>query len=296
MGTSQSSNGPGSGVPLVPPWVPDPSTPAPGTPNPAPIPPGPDGATQPQAPLPQAPQTAPSQAIPAPISSQLSPPGRFAGARRNLGTFSRSGNKENLYRGVGQYIKTGYGGARTATSRFTGTSRTAGHLYSALSVGVLGIQPPPGGALDAALLQGKTAQEIINAVVDATRPIDGSQDSEASRFSINDSLAEVLTRYPDADLLNLTPDQRMYAVERFIASDVFRRFSLDMGKHIQDKAASATVAASRLKEAKSYIKETVAQAFRESKSGRNQLTPRQVRQISATALRDAFRVFEGYAE
>lgn len=296
MGTSQSSSGPGSGVPLVPPWVPDPPPPAPGSPDPAPTPQNPDGGTHPPAPIPPNQTTAPAPTMPVQPPSLVASPGRFTGARRNLGIFAKSGNRSNLRRGVGQYIRSGYGGARTATSRFAGTSRTAGHLFSALSVGARGILPPPGGALDAALLQGKTVQVIINAVIEATRPTDGSQDAEASRSSINDSLAEVLTLYPEADLLNLSPDQKMYAVERYIASDVFRRFSLDLGKHIQDKASTATVAASRLKEAKDYIKETVAQAFRETRSNQNNLTPQQVSRISATALRDAFRVFEGYAE
>jgi hypothetical protein len=52
------------------------------------------------------------------------------------------------------------------------------------------------------------------------------------------SCPELLTRFPEADLLNLDPNQRGFAIERFTAIDVFRRFELDVGKTIVEKAPS----------------------------------------------------------
>ena len=83
-----------------------------------------------------------------------------------------------------------------------------------------------------------------------------------ARAAIKDALSELLTMFPEADLLNLSEDQRGFAIEHFVAIDVYRRFHLDLGKTIQDKAPTATVALARLKEVKNYIKETVAAAFR----------------------------------
>ena len=51
----------------------------------------------------------------------------------------------------------------------------------------------------------------MNAVVEAVRPADGTQDAEASRTAIKDALSEVLTIFPDADLLNLTVRVREHA-------------------------------------------------------------------------------------
>jgi hypothetical protein len=95
---------------------------------------------------------------------------------------------------------------------------------------------------------GRTADDIMNAVVEAVRPVDGTQDAEASRTAIKGCLSEVLERFPDANLLELSDAERTFAIERYVALDVFQRFALDLGKVIQDKAPTASAALGRLKE------------------------------------------------
>ncbi|WP_241496191.1 hypothetical protein [Pseudomonas syringae] len=75
----------------------------------------------------------------------------------------------------------------------------------------------------------------MDALVEAVRPVDGTQDAEAERASIRGSLSDVLVKYPNADLLNLAPQEREYAIERFTAMDVFHRYELDLGKTVQEK-------------------------------------------------------------
>jgi hypothetical protein len=136
----------------------------------------------------------------------------------------------------------------------------------------------------------------MDAVVEAVRPIDGTQDAEAARAAIRDSLADLLTRFPDADLLNLDDEQRTFAIERYTAFDVFRRFDLDVGQTIRDKAASATMALSRLKEVRDYVRETVAASFRRLRDAGRTITAGRVSQVVRDALRETFQVFEGFAE
>jgi hypothetical protein len=136
----------------------------------------------------------------------------------------------------------------------------------------------------------------MDAIVEAVRPPDGTQDAEAGRAAIKDALAELLTMFPQADLLNLTEDQRGFAIERFVAYDVYRRFQLDLGKAIQDKAPTATVGLARLKEVKNYIKETVAAAFRKLRTAGSRLTAGRVNQFVRDAISETFEVFEGYAQ
>jgi hypothetical protein len=116
------------------------------------------------------------------------------------------------------------------------------------------------------LLAGRTVNEIMDAVVEAVRPVDSTQDSEASRKAIKGCLSEVLERFPDVNLLELTDEQRAFAVERYVALDVFQRFALDLGKTIQDNAPSPRAVLSRLKEVKGYVRETVSAAFRKLRS------------------------------
>ncbi|MBW4054516.1 MAG: hypothetical protein HIU83_03765 [Proteobacteria bacterium] len=284
MGTSQSSNGSPSGVPMVPPWVPD--IPLPGMPaeeNPDNAPREGDNQERPSG-------TEPRQPIP------VAPAGRFGNSRRSLREFSNSGGNDSMRRGVGRYIRGGYGGSATATRRFSGTAQTASALNSALSGGASSQFTAAGGQLDPVLMSGRSADEVMDAVVEAIRPVDGTQDTEASRAAIKDALSEVLTKYPDADLLNLEDQQRELAIECYVAADVFRRFQLDVGKKIIEAAPSATTGLARLKEVREYIKETVAASFRKLQDGGQRLVKGRITQIVQNGLRETFQVFEGYAE
>jgi hypothetical protein len=276
VGTSASSKGSPGNVPMVPPWVPD----APTEPAAGPDDPNADGA--PAAPAPSAPPTTPP----------VAPAGRFTGARLNLGNFAGTGDQAAMRRGVGQYFKTGYGGGSTAAQRFGGTAQTAGGLFGALGGGAA---PPGAPALDRSVLAGRTADQIMDAVIEAVRPIDGTQDGEASRAAIKDALSDLLEQYPDADLLNLDETQRGFAVERFVALDVFRRLNLDLGKAIQDKAPTISAAMARLREVREYVKETVAESFRQVRAAGARMVAGVVASIVGSAIREAITVFESYA-
>lgn len=281
MGTSGSSNGPGPGVPMVPPWA----DPAPASGDGADDSSGPDsqdgvdGADTPSTPRPNVP---------------VAPAARFSGARRSLGSFSRSGNSDNMRRGLGHYVSSGYGGSGTATRRMGKTTQTAAGLSNALSGG----NASGGSALSATIdqLRGKSANEIINGVVDAVAPIDGSQDIEASRESIREILADLIEERPDADLLELDDASRDLVIERFIAADVYRRIVLDVGKHIQNAAPSAKAGLQRLRQVKDYVKETVKNAFKTVREKLGSSKSANIRKISRDAIEATFAVFEGYTE
>jgi hypothetical protein len=278
VGTSQSSPGSPSGVPLVPPWVPAP-----------PPPPDPenddDEDDEEDAGEDSEPAAAPG-APPIP-QSPLAPAGRFGRARQSLRRFAQTGRRQDLRKGLGNYIRTGLGGSAMAVRRMAGTSATARALYEALL-------PTGDSSLDRRILAGRSAQEVLDAVLEAARPSDGTQDAEANRKAIGDALSALLTRFPDADLLNLVEDQRAFAIEQFIALDVFNRFQLDVGMAVQDNAATASVALARLSEIRDYIREAVASVFRSILASGKTLGGTTIGNIVQSTLRETFAVFEGY--
>jgi len=281
MGTSASSRGAPSGVPMVPPWVPD-VVPAD----------GPDAGDD-DAPDQPASNTPPAPAAPAP-PVPIAPAGRFGPSRVSLGRYARSGSSDDMRRGLGHYVGKGLGGGGTASRRFGGTASTAGSLYGALSSAASGQAAAPGSPFDPALLAGRSASETMDALVEAVRPIDGTQDAESSRQAIRDALSELLTRFPEADLLNLSEDQRVFAIERYVAVDVYNRFRLDVGKAIQDNAPGVGAALARFKEVKDYIKQTVSAAFRQVRAAGLALSAGRITQMVRQALGETFRVFEDY--
>ena len=281
MGTSSSSSGSPSSMPMVPPWVPDPIPPTGNEPG--------NGAiAAPDDDAPDASLPPPAQPVP------VAPPARFGGARLWLGRFARTGSTSDMRTGVGHYVRKGLGGGGTAVRRLGGTVRTAGALYGALSAATTGQASGIGSPFDPDVLAGRSANEVMGAAIEAVRPIDGTQDGEAGRAAIGKALSELLTQYPDANLLNLSEEQCLLAVERFIAWDVFIRFELDLGKTIQEKATSVTSALSRLRDVRDFISQTVAAEFRKLATNAAGLGTRKVTSIVHFALGKAAAVFESY--
>lgn len=280
MGTSQSSKGPAGKVPLVPSWVTSPESADGGIGN------GSADGGSPE-------EQVQSSAILAPQPAVLLSPARgFAGVRRSLGTFARTGDTSRMRGALHHYVHTSYAGAGNATRRHGGTIRTAVSLYNALSGSDFSSTSESG--LDRLSLTGRSAEEVMNAIVEAVRPVDGTQDGEAARVSIHDALADLLNQFPEANLLELSEQQRMFVIERYMSMDVFRRFQLDVGGTIQEKAADATTALSRLKEVRDYIRETISAAFRKLDAAGVHASVGTIGRVVQTALRDAFEVFESY--
>ena len=259
MGTSASSKGPGSGVPMVPDWVP-----------PVPNPQG-----QPQ---------------PVPIA----PPRRFQPARTSLGKFGGGGSANDLKRGLGHYSRTGMGGSSTATQRMSGTANTAGGLYGVLDALSNDTTLPSDVKLDPTALAGKSQTEVADVIADALRPIDGTQDGDAARDSIARALSEVLLADPDADLTNLDAPQIELVVESYLAHDLAHRIELDVGKAVLDKATSYSVGVDRLEEMKAYIRQAVAQAIRARRDIGQTLNRSNTASLASEVLRDTFEIFESY--
>jgi hypothetical protein len=124
--------------------------------------------------------------------------------------------------------------------------------------------------------------------------VDGTQDAEAARPAISNALTELLTIFPDADLLNLTPEQRALVIESFVANDVFQRFALDVGKSIQDNAPTVAAGILRLAEARDYVREAVSASFRDIAAGGEQINTNTVVDVTRRALQETLSVFQSY--
>lgn len=263
MGTSASSKGPGSGpdIPIVPPWVDDDS----GLP-----------AGQPEQP---------------PV--QMAPAGRWRGVRTSLGKFGGDeggDRRRHLERGLGHYSRTGMGGSGAAARRMGGTVRTAGSLYQALDALANGQLLPAEFGLQSGALDGRSPGEIVDILVDAIRPIDGTQDTEAARDSAARALAEVVA--DGADLLNLNPQQIDQVLSAMVANDVALRIELDVGKAVIDKAPSKAAGLDRLQEMKDYVREVVAVQYAAERARAGQVDRAAVERLTREAIRQTFEVFE----
>ena len=276
MGTSKSSNGAPGNVPMVPAWAPNPVPPA-----------GPDE--------PSPPQPEPGQASPPNIP--IAPAGRFGPARLSLGRFASSGSRSDMQRGLGHYANKGMGGGRVAAQRMGATARTGGALYGALSSLAQGTPNALADGADRASLAGRSVAEIMAAIIESVRPVDGTQDAETSPAALEGALSsELLDQFPNADLLALTEAERLFVVERYTALDIFNNLALNIGKALQEKAPSISAGLIRLRELKNYVKQTVAAQFRDVRRTGQTLSPRTVAGIVRQTIQQTFDVFGGGEE
>lgn len=279
MGTSSSSRGPGPNVPFVPPWVP---------PLPPPLPPPPEQGEPPAAddnnPSPPAQPALPT----------LAPAGRFRAARTSLGHYARSGNRDDLKRGLGHYTAKGLGGSAQATRRVASTAVNAGRLYGTLSALSSGGALPADVSIDPAALAGRPAREVADEVARALLPPDGTQDAEASRDAISRSLSELIAADPDVDMLALTPEQIELVTQTYVGEDLCRRIDLDVGKAVLDKAPTIAVGQSRLEDMKAFVRQEVARLFRARADRGQRLSRQNAASLAAGVIQSTFDVFEEY--
>ena len=274
MGTSKSSEGPGPGVSLVPPWADRVE----------------DGDVETDGPSDDLPEEQPADSPNEP-STPLAPPARFRGARRSIRAFGNSGDTQDLRRALRHYVSAGYGGSGSMTRRLGSTATTAGRLNGFLQAPAVSDFT---AIRDAVVASGNDVNVVLDAIVEATAPLDGTQDREVSRRAIHDALTDLLKRYPDADLLALGDAQREFVVERYAALDVYSRFCLDLQKSLMEKAPDATTGLSRLRQVREFINERVAAAFRTIKATRSAATVSNITRLTSQALRETFSIFEDF--
>jgi hypothetical protein len=286
MGTQRSSEGPGSGVPLVPSWV-QPVSPLPDNPSPG------DGQAE----------TLPNESQPSEVAAPVEVPqivprlaqrGRFKGARTSLGSFAASGSKSDLQTGLGHYVRSGYSGASQLAQRMSRTAKAAGLFYGGLEAFRSGENKPVEFGLDRDSLRGRPAREVGDKIIEAICPIDGSQDAEASRDSLTRSISDLLEQNPDLDLTALSPEQIDFLVEGFVANDLAHRIELDVGKTIFEKAPDTATAVHRMQEMRDYVREKVSASFRARNSQGQKFTRASAANLTASVLKDTLAVFEEY--
>lgn len=266
MGTSASSRGPRSGpdIPIVPPWVDNPP------------------AAQPQSPQPPQPQ----------LPFEPSQPGRWRGVRTSLGRFAGGGEDRgrHLRRGLSHYSSSGMGGSGNAARRMGGTASAASALHSALTSLANGDPLPQDLGINPQALAGRSPAEIADILVDAIRPIDGTQDAEATRDSVARALSDILVE--NNDLTNLTPAQVDQVTASTLGYDVALRIELDVGKSIIDKAPTKSEGLERLQEMKDYVREVVAAEYATERARVGTVGRAAIDRISRNAIKQTFEVFE----
>lgn len=262
MGTSASSNGPGSGVSLDPEWLDDI-----GIPN---IDQESDGNMN-------------SDVI-------IAPRARFSNARRNLGEFVRSGDRDSLRRSLGHYSGTGMGGSRKLAQRMrVSTSIAEGmvHTFRALRDDA---NFELRSVISKLKEQGANATQIIAAFVSHVCPDGGSLDEISSRNSGTAALSEFLDRNPEADIVNLSDDQIWSLTSSFLANEVFNRIQMDIGQAFEMQDLPFPDRISRMNEMKVFIRVEIATQLNDIRS--KDIQNADISKLLQQTIQNTFEIYE----
>lgn len=284
MGTSLSSAGPVGGVPFDPPWLDDIDNPqADG---------GAQDNDQGNGDLQSVDQIDSEPQEPT-QPSDLAPSRRFYNARRALGVFARTGNRESLGKAIGHYSHTGMGGARNAAHRMRVSTKSAANLFGVLQSAREGSDPTISKWVSSLADRKPNAQDVIDEIIRQVAPSGGSLDEASCRNSIALAMHDLIEEYSDIDLLHLGDDDIWTVIESFLGYEAFYRLCFDIGQIFETSTLNPREIVARMNEMQEYLKaELSAQIDVIRKTTRNP-TPTRLQALLQDAAQNTFLIYEG---
>jgi hypothetical protein len=283
MGTSGSSRGTGSNIPLVPTWLDDPpSGPLPGSEDVAP-PNGGDG---------EAPDTQGTPQTPPTI--QLAPESaRFQAARRNFSIFAGSAGNDSgaLRRAVRDYVRSGTGGAGGATRRMGASRQGASGVLSLFR----GFQRDGVAATLRRLhldnLVGRPPEEVFLGLTNVICQDGGSIDEGIARDAWLKTVAE-LDELGIDDMGSLSTEQMQEIVMAFVAYAIEARLFQEIGANGLRVAMDLAAIEAFEAQFRSYVRRAVRDSFSNDLSQVGTLSDRQIRDVVDQTYRETWELLD----
>lgn len=254
MGTSASSRGTSAGNQLIPSWIDDLY----------PIGSSDSESTQGETEE-QQPDTTPTEtptSNPTPTSADPITVGSLRSARRAIGSFARSGLKDDLRAAVAHHARNGLGGSKSATKRFQPVAHVAGRMFDALQSARAQESAPSWLTVDLTAIGRAPTMTALEQIAKEICPLNGTQDSEILQRGVAEALSILLEVYPDAELGNLSDVEMVFLFQQFLALEIDHRIQLDLGQNLMKHAPSAAIAAERQNEVREYVASEVETVFK----------------------------------
>jgi hypothetical protein len=224
---------------------------------------------------------------------ELAPPGRFRNARRLLGEYIKSGDRDSLKRGLGSYSRQGMGGAVRVAHRMRASTSAGAGLFNLLQQLRDSSDVKVRGWVRQLADKNLSANEIADEIVNQVCATGGSLDEVSCRNSMSQALSDLLSINSDIDLVSMDNDSIWMTMEFFIANEAFNRLSLDVGQLFESAKYSYKETVSRMNEMREYLRSEVSSQMQilrfETKSAPSR---EEINNVLQSALRMTFEVFE----
>lgn len=284
MGTSGSSSGSGSGTPLVPTWLDEPSSgtlPCSDNPNDGA---GDDGQTT---------QSDGKDDKPKPPITPAPQPERFRSARTNFSRFAGSGGNDQraLKRAVRDYVRKGTNGSSTAVQRM-GISRAAASNALGVFRGIQrdGVQETL-RSLNLQNFEGRGVQAVFIGLTEVICQDGGSIDEAIARDAWLETIS-VLDQFGINDLDSLSSDQIQEVFLNFIAHTVEARLYQEIGVNGFTFAEDMSDIDGFDGQFRDYIERTVRDSFTSDLAQISEMSDDDIRGIVDNTYLEAWNLLE----
>lgn len=270
MGTSSPANVPNNATPLVPTWIDDPT--------PLPLP-----ADQPDTDTGEPSQSQPDDTqplrphIPEPLIPQ-----RFTSPRRGFSNYLRIGDSRNLGRSLGNYVRSGTGGASNAVRRMGSAPSVAGQTLGFFRTASIEGVGEALRSINLGHLEGQSVDLILSEVMDVLCPPGGPIDESISR----DAFVEATEGVENLDGLN--SDQVKLVFVRFVARSIFGRILIDIGNNSINLPRSPNEVETIQREVLAFIGNVVERSVEDV----DLMSAQNISQLADSVYQDAFELME----
>jgi len=282
MGTSTSSSGPASNIPMDPPWLDDINAGSGGIPN---IDTESDGESTVEQ---QAPETTKPE--------ELAPRARFKMARQNLGEFAQTGSRESFKKAAGYYSKKGMGGASNVAKRMKPSANAISGLVSFLRDVQNNATEQLQQWVKDLMSQEPSVEEVADAIIERVTSEGGMIDEESIKNSMANALSDLYEQNPEIDFLNLNDDETWNLVENFLAYEASHRIQLDIGQLLEGEKLSPKEMVERTEEMYDYLRAEISAQIQPYKTAINHPDINKLNSIIQQAIESTFLVFEETVE
>ena len=273
MGTSASSNGPGSGISLDPAWLDDIDYSGADSFGEGHVGENSLDASQDK-----------------PNTLNVAPRGRFSSARRNMGEYVRSGSNDSLRRSLGHYSRTGMGGAEVLSHRMRASAKVGSNFYGVFRSLRDDLEFALGKVLSDLKAQGADAYQIISTIVDHVCPNGGSIDEVSLKNSATAALSEYLEKHPNIDFCSLSDDQMWELTGTYVGNEIFDRVQMDIGQAFEKADINFSERIIRMNSMRTFIQADVAVQL--NKIRETELKTVNIEKLIQRTIQATFEVYE----
>lgn len=221
----------------------------------------------------------------------ISPTGRFAPSRAPMREFLKHGGKQNFRKVVGNYSKTGMGGAKKLSSRMKVATTVGSNLFGLIQ----NIQNIPSIQNWLSSLNGTTPnfRELENQIINILIPDGGSIDEDSCRDSLSKAMSDLYEVNPDVDLQNIQQDEIWFLIEHFLASECLNRLAHDIGQVMESAEYKPEVIIHRMDEMKSYLEADLKSNLEVLRTNLANPSNKELQQVLEKSLERTFSAYEG---